>query len=456
MQNPFSLRKSGHESRNFIGREREIKLIVESIRANGSIVITGEKGIGKSSLLRYLMAPVSSYEIYGRLEPSLITSYIDVNLFSDRLTPGRFWMYALARITEIPRLIDNPRIREIYFGLENEFSLDSIFKLFREIQASKYKFILLIDNFDDLIGGQIFEELKIYEILGKLIKDYHISFIITIRQSVKNFQKTFQDAYQRQEDFLRHFITIPLYFFSDKEIDNYLERGNLYFSKSDKEYIFSIAGGYPYLLQTAAYDLWETYEKSDIDSQIRWKITAHKLLESAHPFLTDTWQDWSPEKRKIAIIIALDNIARIVTHKEFGMDALLAALLAYSPEVFELLQSGFVVSDDAMRSGYRLRAQVMLWWLVDELISVTRPSNGENLNEWLNKQKLDGSFKGEEKTQLEKTLSGLNSMLQDGSSTLIWSSTEGFSKSLTQRLHGDSTTDAPPPEAKKKRKPKGK
>jgi AAA+ ATPase superfamily predicted ATPase len=74
--NPFYYGGIIKESRLFVGRKREVAEIVEAIATSASVSLTGEKRIGKSSLLRYLSDP--SVEQKNGLDISrYVFSYFD-------------------------------------------------------------------------------------------------------------------------------------------------------------------------------------------------------------------------------------------------------------------------------------------------------------------------------------------------------------------------------------------
>ncbi|MDX9993201.1 MAG: hypothetical protein RBS68_14265 [Anaerolineales bacterium] len=185
------------------------------------------------------------------------------------------------------------------------------------------------------------------------------------------------------------------------------------------------------MLQAGGYALWEAYLDGETERQTRWENTARELLDSARPVLADTWRVWTPETRKAVTVIALDTLPRLVAGKEFDIDHLLKPFSDYIPEVDELKKRGFLVTDAETRTGYRLQAQVMLWWLASELIRITRPQDGEDLGEWLRKQEWDGIIKGEEKAQLKKALTSLSGLLKTGGESFIKASAEGYAKGLT-------------------------
>lgn len=439
MQNPFIFGNPVKES-EFLGRAREIRRLVGRISNGGqSVAVTAEPGMGKHSLLRYLAAPEKRAELYGDLAPRLLFQYVDPSAFNVAFTQAQFWQLALTPIQENLVLINVPLVTTAYETCKTEgFGVFGLEKLFARLQEAGWRLVLLLDEFDNLLDHPVLNKSEFYGGLRSLASRFESLTLVTAsRQPLEKLNESTQEYSRLGSPYFNFMVQISLGAFSDKDTHTLLMRGDHYFDKPDRDYLAFIAGGHPSLLQAGAYALWEAYEEGEPERQTRWEITARELLDSARPVLADTWRVWTPETRKAVTIIALDTLPRLVAGKEFDIDSLLDSFNAYIPEIDELKKRGFLVADAATgageknRTGYRLQAQVMLWWLAAELIRVTRPQEGEDLGEWLRKQEWDGIIKGEEKTQLKKALTALGGLLKAGVESFIKASAEGFAKGLT-------------------------
>jgi hypothetical protein len=418
----------------FVGRAREIRRIVGRITSGGqSVAITAEPGMGKDSLLRLLSAPEKRVELYGELTPRLVFQYIDATTFGSAFTQPQFWWLALSPLAEKLKDISNPALSAAFDICEKEsFGVYVLEKFFAQLQSAGWRLVLLLDEFDTLLTHPVLNKSEFYGGMRSLASRYESLTLITAsRQPLEKLNEATQEFSRMGSPYFNFMSQISLGAFSDKDAHTLLSRGDEHFTKADKDFLLFIAGGHPALLQASAYSLWEAYEDGEPDRQIRWEITSRDLLEAAKPILSNTWHVWTPEARKAVTIIALDSIPRLVASKEFDIEALIGSLQAYSPEIDELKKRGFLVPDGDLRSGYRLQAQVMLWWLAGELIRVTRPQGGNDLGSWLNSQQWDGIIKANEKSQLLKALTSLGGLLKVGAEAFIKASAEGFAKGLT-------------------------
>ena len=94
LKNPFIL-GSPVPPTHFIGREREVRTILENLRGpgKGSSAISGERRIGKTSLLHYLESLERTQE-WKALEIDHIFIYLDCLSISP-FTAARFWQKVL-------------------------------------------------------------------------------------------------------------------------------------------------------------------------------------------------------------------------------------------------------------------------------------------------------------------------------------------------------------------------
>lgn len=84
----------------FVGREREVRTIFDQIAspARGSVAISGDHGIGKTSLLQYVCDPVI-IENWGLSRDEYFFVYLDCTT-TGSFTPSRFWQLILTLLLQ--------------------------------------------------------------------------------------------------------------------------------------------------------------------------------------------------------------------------------------------------------------------------------------------------------------------------------------------------------------------
>jgi hypothetical protein len=421
MQNPFVAGNSVSET-EFLGRTREVRGIVSRLSNRGqSIAVVGEPRIGKTSLLRYLSAPSKRQELYGPLAECLIFNYIDTATLGSAFTQTQFWWLALKPLADKLTAINSPALTAAYETCQHEgFGVYVLEKLLAQLQLAGWRIVLMLDEFDNLLNHPVLNKAEFYGGLRSLdTRCESIALLIASRQSLEELNAATQDYSRMGSPYFNHMTPVSLGAFSDKEIHTLLARGDTHFKKPDRGYLTHIAGGHPFLLQSAAYALWESYEGGEAKKKIRWENSARELLDRAGPTLTDTWRLWSPETRQAVTIVALDSLPQLVKAKEFNIESLVGLLDGYTPEIEVLKKRGFLVSDSNQKTCYRLQADVMLWWLAREMIRISRSKDGDFLSQWQQDQQLEGQVKGPDKTKLQRAFGSLRPMLTKGAEIAI-------------------------------------
>jgi hypothetical protein len=85
-------------------------------------------------------------------------------------------------------------------------------------------------------------------------------------------------------------------------------------------------------------------------------------------------------------------------------------LLDLGPELRLLENQGFIAQDAAIPGGWRVRPQVLLWWLADELVSVVQSE--QMLETWLQDQVLERPLTLDEKRQMGELGRAIADLLQ--------------------------------------------
>jgi hypothetical protein len=196
--------------------------------------------------------------------------------------------------------------------------------------------------------------------------------------------------------------------------------------------VAGVAGGHPYLLQTAASALWEVHEDGESDPARRWRQAGDNLYTEAALTLSDTWREWPPGTCKAFTIVALAQTPRLLKQRAFHVERLLRDMRDFAPELRTLKKRGFVTEDETTPGGWRVRPQALLWWLADELVRVVRPEMP--FEEWLQKQEWEGLLTRGEKRQLEKAVREVGRLLKDGAATLIEAAAKGVGAAMVKRL----------------------
>jgi hypothetical protein len=132
--------------------------------------------------------------------------------------------------------------------------------------------------------------------------------------------------------------------------------------------------------------------------------------EQSHHF-ADVWRNWSPENRQLFTTVGLANANALLPGRRFQLDALLAGLADWGPEVRELEYTGLLVQDGTIPGGWRVTRQIMLWWLADELARAMRSDSA--FAQWLRTAQLEGRWTGKQRNEVAEAARGLGRGVRD-------------------------------------------
>jgi len=418
-QNPFIF---GDPVRgdDFLDRRRELRRLMGRIRQGGSALITAEPRMGKTSLLLRLQE--AAEELRGENTGQIFFSYLDGHNMSG-WDAGRFWRAALRPLDGLSQVRAAVRNRNLA-----DFSL--LEGVFRELGTAGVRFVLLLDEFDVFQDEPGLHQRAVYGALRSLASRHRsFSLVVASRRSTTDLNVQARD-FSSGSPYFNFMQEITLAPFPKKDVEILLARAEGRFTPADRAFLMRLAGQHPYFLQTAAYYLWDWYEEEE-NPAARYKNAALDFYRTAgETVLSDIWASWTPYMQMAFTLSVLDTMPLLLGETNvFDVNALLHDLPNFSPELRKLAARGFLRPDEDLQNGYTPHAEVMLWYMADELTRVIRPTTG--LETWLTAQRWEGFLKRGEKDAIKRTLGQIAPLLKDGAKAFIIAAAEGAAKGLT-------------------------
>lgn len=431
--NPFSF---GNPVRYdaFLGRKREMrKLVGRLVNGGQSTALIGEPRTGKTSLINYIAEPDTQKDLYSEHAGLFHFSYFDAQTLGDHFTQSDFWMHAFIVLKDAGMFEPGTPLAEAFKNCaESGYSTFMLERLFARMHTLSLRLILVIDEFDALLFHPVLNRGEFFGGLRSLASRCEsLAVIIASRQSLTVLNEKTQELSRTGSPFFNIFEEVPIPPLNEAEIAKLLGRAGKRFNPEIRSYLQTLAGGHPYLLQVAAHALWEAYEDGERDPVKRWNMTGDTLYRQSRTVLDDTWRYWSPETKKVFTIVALDSMPAMIGQKRFDLSRLSDTLNDFGSELRSLESRGFIhrEANPNVISGYAVNAEVMSWWLADQLILALR--NGDDLGSWLRLNQWDGMFTTGERSQLVKAANGVGGFLKGGVETFIKAAAEGFGKSIS-------------------------
>ena len=419
MNNPFIVGNPAPADK-FINRKGEIRRAVSLLRSGQSLAFTGEPRSGKTSLLLYLQNPAKR-NLYGDAGARLVFYYADSQTWPEDLSPARFWERVLSSLRQ--EIESDPALLESYRVCQQEnygtFVLEQFIARLRE---ARWHLVLLLDEFDALLQYPLLNHTEFYGGLRSLASRYGeaLTLVIGSRRSLSDLNERTQEYAGTGSPSFNFVREIPLPPFTKKDGEAILKQAGGRFTHAERRSILYLAGGHPYLLQIAGDALWNGHEDG-LKHDKRLHYVGKELLRVADGGLRDIWRNWTPEMHKVFAIVALDEMPRLLNKRGFNLKALLKELKSRPREVRQLISKGFIEAEEIpagrLMSGYKTTAQVMLWWLAEELLAALRRE--DDLGQCLMREEWLGYLKRGERDKLVKAVQGLGKMAQAGAMTFI-------------------------------------
>ena len=424
----------------FINREKIILRLMSRIRDQGqSTAVVGALGSGKTSLLQYI-AHDSNRSSFGFRASQFLFQSIDIQGLDQSFTRDEFWQEALRPFVAkvINTTLSDARLQAAYRQCQdNRFDTFTMKELLKQMKQAGWRLILLLDEFDGVLHHP---RLNSAEFLGSLrtlasLSEGALALIIASRQSLTTLNehtKMFSLTTSPYFNFMREEVLEP---FSLQGVNKLLSL-TAYFHYTDRQYIYNISGGHPYLAQAAASTLWELYEQGETEMAKRLHLTGQTILELATRIIIASWAIWSSETRIFFIITALIHMAYLnrqfnnTQEQSIRVSYFLNVLTDLKPESRLLEQQGFIIKDTQIPGEYRIRPAAFLWWVADEVVPPLRTETA--FAAWLRDNKLQGILSRETEERLGQAIHIMGDILTDGVITLV--------KAAIQEAVQDSTS----------------
>jgi len=307
----------------FVGREREVRTIFGQIAspARGSVAISGDRRMGKTSLLQYVCDPIV-IENWGLSPDEYFFVYLDCPTIGS-FTPSRFWQRILtllsrqareASLTPLVKTIEEALEKETIGAPEVESVLDAIHRTGRALALLLDEFEWAIDPEDEHTTRVFLSEFRALTTRRPRV----LSLVVATREELK---KLCQPIRFTTSPFYNNFLFRSLTPFIEKEInqllDQTLEGTGIEFGPEERKLIQELGGTHPYLVQLAGALVFDARAQGlEVANCLELITTGFK--EQAQYHFAEVWEDSSPQEKMLLILFALCGLA--TREKEQGYD----------------------------------------------------------------------------------------------------------------------------------------
>ena len=335
----------------FVGREREVQGILDHLAsaAWGSSAISGERRIGRTSLLHYLTDRLSE----ASLQKQFLPLYVDCQSIS-RFTPTRFWQRVL-RLLESKITDDSVGKAMAELMGQEEVSCTDFEIVSDRIYEDGQTLVLLLDEFEWVVRTDPASIEMTHDFLSglrALINRVPKGLALVIG-AVHPLDRLCEGIEFRGSPFGNIFLHVRLRPFTEAEVDQFFARmlkdTGLEFTEDERNYIKQVAGGHPLLLQTAGSLLFESRVRvGPIDNY--WAISKRFAEQASHHFKS-LWEASTEGEKTLLLAIATRDLDHELTQARLARELRsltergLVVHRESHPEIFSFLFAQWIIEN---------------------------------------------------------------------------------------------------------------
>ncbi|MBZ0284801.1 MAG: TIR domain-containing protein [Anaerolineae bacterium] len=395
-----------------IGRQTHIKKILSRLLKRQSTAVVGAPHMGKTSLCNFISDEGQRRALLGEDTDRFIFSYIDAQiLMGSGVTQADFWRYALQPLERYFSHTPLPQIAELYeLAVQNGFGNFVLNSLFAELGQAELCYVIVVDEFDVLLHHPSLNSAEFFGGLRSLSSTTKGLVLITSsRRHVADMNRLTQVMNPHGSPFFNTFTEVKLGILGPRDIQSLFSQASDILTDTDRQFIQSMVGGHPFLLQMAAEAMCEAYEE---DSTAHYQSAARNTYQNAVTHFEDTWRNWPSGPRHAFIFVSLLETVNLMQASLPNHEAVLQSLSNLNPQINELAEEG--VLEREADNQIRVLQKIFSWWLTEQLIR-----HGQSLGKWIQQQELDGVIHSQEVEQLEQAISGAARLMPQAADNLI-------------------------------------
>ena len=407
--NPFLYGKPVPPKR-LIGRHEAVRTVYARLYNGESSAIVGEPHIGKTSVLQYITdESVRRTQLAEQFDRYRFVE-IDCHLLASDFKPGDFWRQLLDEIKDVTA--DEAIKDQYHIVVQNNFGTFTLESFFKLLSANQWHIVLLIDEFEVLLDHPNFNKAEFLGALRSFAMRTDALIVITAsRVSVAELNRRSQEINPHGSPFFNNMTEVRLLPLSLKEaqllIDSALQQGKgaVTFSPADYDFLFSVAGRHPYLLQMAAASLYDAL--SDSEDGARYSQAMRIFQDRSDAHFQDFWRHLVPTEQRALLLLALAQYRGFVDGRSFDLEQI-GKLEWYAPDLRHLRDLGIVesVTPDTPGSiswlgeNWRIAANGIIPWLMDTIVAGSRDAT--DFDKWLKDKEFQGLLTNEESAKLRE------------------------------------------------------
>ncbi|MDQ3819293.1 MAG: ATP-binding protein, partial [Acidobacteriota bacterium] len=296
---------------HFKGRERALNSAVDQILNSGHLALYGEPGIGKSSFLKYLIAP-QVWRARMQDPNSMIFVYLNCTMLNP-FDPKGFWFEVL-NLLKIVVTQDATLEAEVDRLLaQDSVGRREVSQFLNFVGPKGKRLVLLLDDYDQVLQAHAaYTEADmlafLYELRSLAVADQAGEYLSIIVSTFRRLDEMGPRS-TLPSPWYNHYLFRPLRPFSYKETETLLDvmPKEWRLTEEHRVGLQEICDGHPALIQNACsliYDSMNNEEQPSFDIE----HFTRDFISSTEQFFRNTWKLSNEAEQMLMMLIALSNL----------------------------------------------------------------------------------------------------------------------------------------------------
>lgn len=288
MRNPFDHPTTIRNPEYFVGREDELKRIINLIKDRQNVSLVGPKRIGKTSLLNYMRQKMRPGGCQSD-ESEFLFFYLDLQRSSMK-----------AQVDLLDDVLAALREQSQEHPAKEMEKSDELTALLEEFQRRNLHPILMIDTFDEIVRYKQLDS-SVFDFLRSQGLSGNISYVIASVEEMGDIFRKLWPTNGMISPFDNIFGTVRLSSFSSAEahwlLAHFSQREGLPFSELEINWVLERAGQHPFLLQQVAALLFQAKQRHDVDEDCFSRVQK-EAQQNLASYFEDFWSGLGNENRQ--------------------------------------------------------------------------------------------------------------------------------------------------------------
>ncbi len=253
MNNPYIVGRPLFNPENFYGRKEEVKEIFADIKNLIPISLVGTRGIGLTSLLRFISHP-SVVRKYLNIDHYIMT-YIDFAVFG-QYSKEQFWREILNQMNKSAK--KSKRMSIMNFLRDKGSSIQDIYRIFEDLSSNDISAVFCFDGFEKVKRNPNFDR-HFFDNLRHFVTAYsNITYITATRKKLGDLNLPTDIL---SSPLFTYFISKRIGFLEEKETKDLIlkpsEREGVQLNEDDVNFVFDVAYCHPFFVQSTCHEIFQ-------------------------------------------------------------------------------------------------------------------------------------------------------------------------------------------------------